>query len=143
MSDELRIRAHYQWRLLDCLWLGAFVVAMRFFRPAWHAAYLERYVTVSVVTGTIYTPNGERPSPALYAHEWHHVAQSRRDGLLRFAARYILSQRWRVRYEAEAYHIGGTELGDAVDHILDGYFITLRPATVYGIAQAVYRRGRA
>lgn len=36
-------------------------------------------------------------------HERVHVEQQRRDGWLRFLARYFTSGRWKVRYEAEAY----------------------------------------
>jgi muconolactone delta-isomerase len=39
----------------------------------------------------------------LIAHEQVHIAQQRRDGLLRFLWRYLARGQWRARYEAEAY----------------------------------------
>ena len=137
MASDITYRKHGRWRLIDWLWLGLFVQAIRVF-PVFRRRYLTEYVTVSVVTSTIYTPDGEPPGPGTIVHERHHIAQRNRDGLVRFALRYLGSQRWRVRYEAEAYRAGGTPLDVAVDSILEGYFIFLRPATVYAIAQRVY-----
>lgn len=38
-------------------------------------------------------------------HEAVHVEQQRRDGWVRWLWRYVVSPRWRVRYEAEAYAV--------------------------------------
>jgi hypothetical protein len=39
----------------------------------------------------------------ILVHELVHVAQQERDGWLRFYLRWLCSDRWRVRYESEAY----------------------------------------
>lgn len=78
------------------------------------ATFMSRYTTV--IHRRIYPPfllDSPGSEATLWGraatgiHEHQHVVQADRDGFLRFATRYLTSQRARAEYEAEAY---GTEL---------------------------------
>lgn len=90
-------RPHGEYRGIDWLWLAPF---------AWIFGIGERFYTVSIFTNTVYMPYGVEYQDVPYltkVHEDIHFAQARRDGKWTFARRYVLSQRWRTLYEAEAY----------------------------------------
>lgn len=63
----------------------------------------------------------QRGQEGCLPHEMVHIEQQRRDGLLRFGWRYLISKRWRVAYEAEAYAVdvrsGRLSLDRAAAHL--------------------------
>lgn len=78
----------------------------------------ERYMTdyFTVIGSQIAVPEGDplmwpddesklMPSSAveLYAHERVHSFQQKKDGKLKWMARYLFSKKWRAEYECEAY----------------------------------------
>lgn len=60
----------------------------------------------------------------LIAHERKHQEQMDRDGWFRFVFRYLLSKRWRLAYEVEAYKVSiehNMSVGHAANLIATGY----------------------
>ncbi len=133
------VRKHGHWRPLDWLWLAPFVLIMSLW-PSWRRRYWSGYVTTSVITSTIYTPDGQPPRPTLLAHEAKHLEQARRHGRARFALRYLLSQRWRIFYEAEAFTKQGVTAIWATDRLMEQYLITWPRQHVYQFVRGVMGR---
>lgn len=117
---SLEIRQHGRWKFRDWFWLAPFVLVASLL-PAWRRKYWTQYVTVSLLTNTVYTPDGSISIDTL-AHEERHVSQAERDGLARFGLRY-LRQHWRIWYEAEAFYIQGRSAQDTVRLLRSMYFI--------------------
>lgn len=72
-----------------------------------------------------------RGNAGLLAHERVHVAQMRRDGLLRFWWRYAFSRRHRLAYEVEAYRVSmahGCTLASAARTLATGYWLGIDEA---------------
>jgi hypothetical protein len=53
--------------------------------------------------GRVWVREGVRDREGIIAHEMVHVDQQRRDGIWKFHWRYVVSKKWRLAYEAEAY----------------------------------------
>ncbi len=117
----MEVRKHGRWKLVDWLWLAPFVLVMSLW-PRWRKRYWSRYVTVSVLTDTIYSPDGSI-SPDLRRHEEFHAHQRDRDGLFWFVTRYVLSTRWRIWYEAEAYYVQGRDADGTTAALMDMYMV--------------------
>lgn len=99
-----------------------------------NAEYMDRYW--STLGRVIYLPDAayERVSSGalsvedlrLLCHEARHVQQYRQDGPVRFVWRYLLRQRYRADYEAEAYAVHaqvryqfGQDVSDEVGTYID------------------------
>jgi len=67
-------------------------------------------------------------SIALHKHEETHQMQMRRDGLLKFWARYLLHPCCRLAYEVEAYKVSieyGTPLDVCAVHLANMYYFDI------------------
>lgn len=127
----MRIRKHGDWLPLDWLWLAPFVL-LASLHPGWRRRYWSTYVTTSVFTETCYTPDGDAPDLGLWRHELKHMEQAMRDGKVRFALRYVLSQKWRIRYEGEAFAVQGVPRERVIELLREQYFITWKPERIRG-----------
>lgn len=118
---SLNVRKHGRWKAADWLWLAPFVLVASLW-PVWRRRYWSRYVTVSVLTNTIYTPTGRISDSALRHEEWHQK-QAREAGKARWGLRYALSTRWRIWYEAEAFYIQGMSAEDTIQRLRAMYLV--------------------
>lgn len=92
-----------QWKHLPIFWIMSMICAIR---KDW--SFYERYVTT--IGNTIYVPDkdylgyslGAPNYEAIIRHEYCHVLQSNQDGW-RYYVRYLLSSKYRMLYEIEAY----------------------------------------
>lgn len=114
-------RKHGRWKFADVFLIGIWALLASIV-PSFRRRYWSRYVTVSIWTRTIYTPTGDPPSPGLLAHELRHLEQAAEHGRLRHSLRYVLSPRWRIWYEAEAYMVGGADMHDTIEHLMSGLY---------------------
>lgn len=129
---KIDIRPHGRWKALDCLWLAPFVLLASLV-PSWRRQYWSTYVTLSVLTGTLYTPKGREPKPSTMRHEEYHLRQARKDGRLKWGLRYALSTRWRIWYEAEAWAVEGESAEATVDALRSMYFVRWPRQHVMGL----------
>lgn len=90
--------------------------------------------------GTIYFLSVTHP-PTLAGyvedHENEHLRQQAEHGKWRFLWRYCTSQKWRAKFEAEAFAAGEITAGlitprKAAGKICNDYFLSLPPLTVLG-----------
>lgn len=112
-SVVMNVREHGNWRFVDWLTIGIWVYLASVI-PAFRRRYWGDIWTVSIWTNTLYGPKGRTPSAAMMRHELVHIAQAKRHGKVRFTLRYLLSARWRMWYEAEAYAADGRLVDQAV-----------------------------
>ena len=65
-------------------------------------------------------------SVGLVQHEIRHTQQMRRDGWVRWWARYIFSRKWRLAYESDAYAVSvrhGDSLDECARWLASKYFL--------------------
>lgn len=107
----LEVRTHGDWKAFDWLWLGVFYLAASVVARSWWKRYRTRFHTVSVFTGTIYSPMRAPalPGGTVYVHESVHMRQRKRLGLFPFVWKY-LTREGRFQLELEAYAKDGRGL---------------------------------
>jgi len=130
---EIDIRPHGDYRHGDW-WLRLFAWVTRLVAPAWHRRWVDHYVTVSVITRTIYGT----PSPVTIDHELVHIEQYERDGWM-MPLRYVLSRRWRIRYETEAYQAQGWQPERIAVTLAEGYLLAMSSDRVFGYVVEDYK----
>ena len=141
---RLEVRTKPEWVGVQAHLLGAAMWCVGVFWAEAYRRFLEDFTTV--VGDVVYVSVSKTDAPAAtLRHEAVHICQRKDEGAWLHGARYMLSAKWRLRYEIEAY-AEDLRSGRSIENVTQaltkpaGYILGMDAGEVRPLVEAEARR---